>query len=502
MLTKIGGMSSMHQENYTNKQLEIQVTTLEPTVPVDKYFPDTTNDDQQALRELITRYEENRQGLLLTNIDLTRKVVSFQANKSTPIYRLFKYKEGFSAILVEYLIDTFNITGPILDPFSGTGTSSIVAGSRNIPSMGIELLPVGHLVAKARSLFLNGISATSRMTLLKWRDGRPWERIENPIELITMPITNGAYSVETEWKIRQYITEARKQEHEAETLLLFALCSILESISYTRKDGQCLRWDYRSGRSAGKRPFDKGLVLTFEDAVREKLSDIIVDITDSQRKTLFRSSENDVAIPEFILGSSLFEMLSIEDNRFDAVITSPPYCNRYDYTRIYALELAALGVSKQELNDMRQTMLSCTVENRQKDLLSTNSKWADVLSYTLNHEALDKILKYLWDLRSSGKLNNNGIPRMIEGYFSEMACIIYECYRLLRKAGVVAMVNDNVQYAGISIPVDMILSDIAQCCGFTVEKIMVLPQGKGNSSQQMGTHGRIPLRKCVYIWTK
>ena len=64
------------------------------------------------------------------------------------------------------------------------------------------------------------------------------------------------------------------------------------------------------------------------------------------------------------------------------------------------------------------------------------------------------------------------------------------------------MVNDNVKYAGISIPVDLILSDFASSFGFDVENILVLPQGKGNSSQQMGRHGREALRKCVYVWKK
>jgi len=66
----------------------------------------------------------------------------------------------------------------------------------------------------------------------------------------------------------------------------------------------------------------------------------------------------------------------------------------------------------------------------------------------------------------------------------------------------VVMVNDNVRYAGISISVDLILSDIAKMIGFEIEKISVLPNGKGNSSQQMGLHGRKPLRKTVYIWRK
>jgi hypothetical protein len=64
------------------------------------------------------------------------------------------------------------------------------------------------------------------------------------------------------------------------------------------------------------------------------------------------------------------------------------------------------------------------------------------------------------------------------------------------------MVNDNVRYAGASVSVDMILSDIAEKLGFHVENILVLPNRKGNSSQQMGEHGREALRKRVCVWRK
>jgi hypothetical protein len=83
-----------------------------------------------------------------------------------------------------------------------------------------------------------------------------------------------------------------------------------------------------------------------------------------------------------------------------------------------------------------------------------------------------------------------------------MACVIAECCRVLKPRAPLLMVNDNVRYAGASIPVDIILSDLARQLGFEVEQILVLPNGKGNSSQQMGAHGRAPLRKCVYVWRK
>ena len=184
------------------------------------------------------------------------------------------------------------------------------------------------------------------------------------------------------------------------------------------------------------------------------------------------------------------------------IITSPPYCNRYDYTRTYALELALLGVDEAGLVKLRQEMLSCTVENRVKNLLAMNPNWQTAISAADSQPLLQAILSYLESRREQDLLNNTGIPRMVRGYFYEMACVIAECGRVLKSGAPLIMVNDNVRYAGASVSVDVILSDIAQHFGFTVENILVLPNGKGNSSQQMGVHGREALRKCVYLWRK
>ena len=147
-------------------------------------------------------------------------------------------------------------------------------------------------------------------------------------------------------------------------------------------------------------------------------------------------------------------------------------------------------------------MVSCTVENRAKNLLSINPNWMQALDAANKNPLLQAILCYLDSEKENGRLNNNGIPRMVRGYFYEMACVIQECSRVLKKNSPLIMVNDNVRYAGVSISVDIILSEIAENLGFDIESIHILPKGKGNSSQQMGLHGRDPLRKCVYVWRK
>jgi hypothetical protein len=131
-----------------------------------------------------------------------------------------------------------------------------------------------------------------------------------------------------------------------------------------------------------------------------------------------------------------------------------------------------------------------------------NSKWSEAIEIADNQKLLQAILSFLEDQNSQHLLNNTGIPRMVRGYFYEMACVISECSRIMKKNALMFMVNDNVRYAGASISVDMILSDMAEKVDLQVENILVLPDGKGNSSQQMGVHGLEPLRKCVYVWRK
>jgi len=155
-------------------------------------------------------------------------------------------------------------------------------------------------------------------------------------------------------------------------------------------------------------------------------------------------------------------------------------------------------------------MLSCTVENRDKrpqleqyyKSLGRQPEFHKVDSIFQQHEVLQEVITILETYKKQGKLNNAKVAKMVHNYFYEMCFVTYELARILKPGGIVAMVNDNVRYAGEEIPVDLILSDIAESFGLTTRYIWTLGRGKGNSSQQMGNHGRSELRKCVYVWEK
>ncbi len=465
--------------------------------------------DQKPCKELCNLDRLNRDAekrwasKLVRDNALTRPLVSFQANKGRAVYRWYKYKEAFSAALVEHFLGRYQIrSGVLLDPFAGSGTAMFAASGMGMKAEGIELLPIGQTLITTKQIIDSGLDDGDISRLEQWRGGVPWKKSSTRRAIDELRITRGAYPAETLDAMERYLGSLELEPEKVRSVLLFALLCVVENISYTRKDGQYLRWDHRSGRRQGKKLFDKGNIPDFDKAITEKLDEILGDLRATGLPNDFFQPACSKANTVLHAGSCLQILPLLRPESYDCVVTSPPYCNRYDYTRTYALELALLGVGEEGVLKLRQEMLSCTVENRAKDLLSMNPEWSGAVAAVEGHHLLQSIIGYLESQKSKDQLNNSGIPRMVRGYFYEMACVVQDCGRVLKRGGRLLMVNDNVRYAGAAISVDIILSEIAEQLGFIVENILVLPNGKGNSSQQMGTHGREALRKCVYVWRK
>ncbi|MDQ2713666.1 MAG: XcyI family restriction endonuclease [Chloroflexota bacterium] len=482
--------------------------------------PKTDLNDALATLQLVNPTVEREalyskfKGKISVNVVLDRSLVSYQANKKIPFYSWFKYKEGFSEALVNYILRRFEL-GVLLDPFSGAGAALFAASALGWQSKGIELLPVGVYATKARFIAERVNAYEFRSTIIRLLQMDFAEYYNEQYAFKHIAITNGAFPEGEEKQLIGYISYCHEAigNEDIRTLLLFSAFCILEEISFTRKDGQYLRWDYRSGRSQGNVLFNKGCIRPFREAIEEKLGQIAADLEGRcMQQSLFEETTPQVAhvLPELYEGSCLEIIPKIEQDSIDIVFTSPPYANRYDYTRTYALELVCLGRNDEQVKHLRQEMLSCTVENKDKrDRLESfyrelgREVELDVINAAFQgQKALQEVLTILDLYQVEGKLNNPGIATLVRNYFYELCFVIYELSRVLKPGGTIIMVNDNVRYAGEEVPVDLILSDIAESFGLTTKHIWTLNRGKGNSSQQMGNHGRSELRKCVYIWEK
>lgn len=479
--------------------------------------------EKSKLSHRSSLYEKYKEKIMV-NEEITRKLVSYQANKIEPFLRWFKYKEAFSKNLVKLLINyTKKDTGQLLDPFTGVGTTLFVGQALGWKTTGIELLTVGIFAIKAR-LASENVNVTEFKQIVSnlWNNVAKIQHVDNQIHHV--PITKGAFPEDTEKELNKFLAYCKSISNQSIAVLLqFAAYCVLEDISYTRKDGQYLRWDHRAARDKLRSKFNKGKIVPFQEAIQLKLNQMIKDVSvkaKPKQKTNLQTflSPSPASLPksknnfplQLLEGSSLHLLPTLADKSFDLIITSPPYCNRYDYTRTYALELVFLESTDADIKQLRQTMLSCTVENKAKDkqlkalYIQNNAieNYNTVMDVYNTIDAITEINTVLSKLDDEKKLNNSGIVRMVRNYMLEMAFIIFEMNRLLKPNGYIIIVNDNVQYGGEEVPLDIIFSEIASRFGLIIDVIWMLSRGKGNSSQQMGRHGRTELRKSIYIWKK
>ena len=192
--------------------------------------------------------EKKYSNLLEVTDKFNRQSVSYQLSKKDVLHSWLKYKEGFSADLVNTLLDEMHATinDWIMDPFMGSGTTALVCQMRGINSIGYDIMPISN------------ISIQAKAAVLKYNVSEIQQMISE-IESLDIPsnynkktayitITQDAYPKETE-KYLSYIAEWRDNSGYSDiTKNLLTLCIVnsLERISYTIKSGQYLGWDCRS----------------------------------------------------------------------------------------------------------------------------------------------------------------------------------------------------------------------------------------------------------------
>ena len=228
--------------------------------------------------------------------------------------------------MVHYLLNTLTAKrGALLDPFSGTGTALFASRELGWEATGIELLPVGCAITKARQVAEQMELKALQKEMKTIRD-IDFSAIKPDSPIRHIAITEGAFSQETEDQLNGYLTycENRVEDPHLKTFFRFAAFCILERVSYTRKDGQYLRWDYRAGRSLVKSKFDKGKVYPFKEALQLQLDLMVEDLLCDDMDLFKRKKPKKEPRIRLIQGSCLEELCKLDDEYFDFILPSPP----------------------------------------------------------------------------------------------------------------------------------------------------------------------------------
>lgn len=352
--------------------------------------------------------------------------MTFEHSKEKPIHGWFWYKEGFAPELVEYCLDDCGARS-VLDPFCGVGTTLLSAKGRGIGSAGVDASALAVFASKTKTDDYDESHLEAALAFLDrkrpggeasgGREGFPEGPLRWEFELFDVRAAFPRRNLNEILALRGAIEQ---EGGRVRNLLLLALLSILPQASLVMKDGGVLK--IMKGKKA----------LPAKEIFKRRVKRMVSDL-----RTQAKGHS-----PEVFLGDA--RALDIPGETFDAVITSPPYLNNIDYSKIYGLELSLLSMSKAEAEQVRIRAIRSFIGR---------------------------------DMRVQGMPPEVGeigerIP-IIGTYFRDMEAAISEMFRVLRPGGSAYVVVSNSVIHENHVLVDEIFAQIGERIGFSEAGIVV-----------------------------
>lgn len=410
----------------------------------------------EAIHDIEDRYN------YVDETDYFGGLVNFSTAKAEPYQRWVRYREGYSTVLVNELINRSDIDREqyyIADPMVGSGSTIIAATKNGFDSFGVDVNPYCHLIVSAKLLAPKEEDiATIHQFLRSLPERYEKTDIEEPPLSEYFPRENLINILELRDKIRQVKNDKAKQ------ILTAGWFFILEACSNRKKDGNGL----------ATRPAPVTDVIPH---FRNVISDII---TDYQQHPLGAGETSEIftgSASEFSKYSEVFSKLT--NKKLGAIIFSPPYANAFDYYESYKMELLfgqLYGPSDYQLHKKEQIRNYRISYGRE---LHCDYQIVELLCDAIN-EAIPKKEKVTGKRDARTRL----MPNMIRGYFTDMGKVLKELYKSLADGGSCYIVVDQSAYVGVIVPTDIILAYIAENIGFNVKDIIVCRKASTSGQQR------------------
>lgn len=372
-----------------------------------------------------------------------------------PRHRWYAVKEAFSPALVEAALKESQCGQDevVVDPFCGSGTVPLVSSLSRRRSVAIEVNPFLAFVARTKliesrpSSFNEAFRATSEGV----EHGQ-----ESALEAVsTFSAAGGA----KKWLFNEPVLRAFEggwsaaSEFDSSTcdLLRLALIGAAMENCNAEKDGKCLR--YRSGweeANLGREEFASAFKARVQ-VMRGDLDDY--PNRDNKGEIVSGDCRQDVGIH---IDPTL-------RSKFSLCVTSPPYLNSFDYSDIYRPELF-LGKwvnSTQELAKIRLQTLRSHVSVSWE--APTDSSFGSLYAQAMDE--LSNKTEHLWDHR---------LPLMIQAYFQDMKQVLTNLSQAAKPDASLWLVVSTSAYAGVEIPVDLIIAHIGSKVGWYLHEVGVV----------------------------
>lgn len=347
------------------------------------------------------------------------KFFTFEKSKDLPIYRWFYYKEAFSPQIVYHYLDYFNIhSGTVLDPFAGIGTTLLACKERNIFSIGIDSNPLAVFISTVKTRNYSNSEIDELKRFASNLDFCSNPSLEWKFELFDPKKAFPPKNYNLILSLREKIENIENEK--VKNLALLALLSILPMCSFIVKDGGVLK-------------IKKKNVGNAKDLFKRKIKEIISDLSFQQIG------------PEPLIFEDDARIFSLDEASVDLVITSPPYLNGVDYTKVYGLELSLLTLREESTKKARANSLR---------------------SFVFSPQHGEEIPLEVGDIGFK-------IP-IVGAYFTDMEKVLLNIYKCLKPSSYAVFIVSNAFIFNTEIFVDEILASIAERIGFSAEIVIGL----------------------------
>lgn len=387
------------------------------------------------------------------------KSVTFRGKLSQPIHRWYRLTPSFSPRLANDIADHFGLSAAdfVLDPFSGVGTVPLCMKYRGIPACSVEINPYLHFVGTVKTRtysdlpsieqcfneFLSGYRASLREVPFASGPARYLRDHAADIPRINFP--------ERWWSpgnlaqlvcLRKLLGRFQARPHHLDLLKMAAL-GILVPVSNAKHNHVSLTFD--------KKPLP---TVDVSDVLAKQLRDMAKDL-----QAMSHAATADVTIYQ---GNSkdLAKVLPAH-RKVSAVITSPPYPNRFSYARETRPHLFFFDFIKsaRAVGELETEAIGGT--------------WGRATSVLARGVApKNKLIQSLLEPHLRGiPANGSLMAHYVVKYFNDMYDHARQIAEVSQSSARLAYVIGNSKFYEAPLPSDEILASIFGHFGFQLESI-------------------------------
>lgn len=381
--------------------------------------------------------------------------ITFKGGQSESIHRWYRLTPSYSPELVRFFIDQFSLDHNTLvfDPFSGRGTTAIECQKQNIPCIAFE---INHLLQAVGEKSLDWSTdynfclfdkflEKSRTLCRNFSSATP-EEVASTLE-IDIPIIHDVYRW---WRpavlkdLLIYRSISREIEFDGISKLLWiAINKAALDCANIHRNHPTISFDDDHTREIS---VDSEIFLNLE-SIKHDLKTYKGSRLNTS--TILHADSVNISTQHF------------DDKKINAVITSPPYPNRFSYVHQTRPQLHFM-----ELIPDRATATEI-------DLKAIGGTWGRATSILqkeliIPDESLKKHLCYYETLSNKSTLMCNYATK----YFIDMRKHIQSLALNIAPDFKGAYVVGNSRLSGVEIYTEVILGKLFEAEGFTVEKII------------------------------